>query len=68
MKVRDVQQILSENGFVIVRRKGSHTIYRGTVRGRTRIVVVPGNRGSNIPNGTLASIRRQAGLGRRVFR
>ena len=68
MKVREVQHILSENGFVIARRKGSHRIYKGSVRGKTRIVVVPGKPGSNIPNGTLASIRRQAGLGSRVFR
>jgi predicted RNA binding protein YcfA (HicA-like mRNA interferase family) len=44
-------------GFVYVRTKGSHAVYRHT---DGRIVVIPQH--GTVKRGTLASIARQAGL------
>ena len=50
------------------RQRGSHRHFKGIVRGRTRVVVVPGAEGEDVPKGTLGSIRRQSGLPARIFR
>ncbi|MCY3622146.1 MAG: type II toxin-antitoxin system HicA family toxin [Gammaproteobacteria bacterium] len=68
MKVREVIRILEVNGFRQVRQTGSHRRFEGVVGGRTRLVTVAGNTGEEVSVGTLASIRRQSGLPRRLFR
>ncbi|MEH1126839.1 type II toxin-antitoxin system HicA family toxin [Micromonospora sp. CPCC 206061] len=54
---RKVEQALLKAGFVCVRQKGSHVVYRGPAG---NVVVVPQH--GTIKRGTLASILRQAGL------
>jgi predicted RNA binding protein YcfA (HicA-like mRNA interferase family) len=57
LPLRKVVQALEKAGFVYVRTKGSHAVYRNT---DDRVVVVPQH--STVKRGTLASILRQAGL------
>ncbi|MCW6009435.1 type II toxin-antitoxin system HicA family toxin [Micromonospora sp. CPCC 205371] len=54
---RKVEQALLKAGFVCVRTKGSHVVYRGAAG---NVVVVPHH--GTVKRGTLASILRQAGL------
>ncbi|MDE0104704.1 MAG: type II toxin-antitoxin system HicA family toxin [Bryobacterales bacterium] len=69
MKVRQVERILSKHGFVRDRQTGGHSQYKRSVKnGGTKLVTLVGRRGDDIPNGTLANIRRQSGLPRRLFR
>ena len=68
MKVREVIRVLTENGFVLARTRGSHRLFEGFVGGRRRLVTVPGKPGDDIPKGTLSSIRQQSGLPRDLFR
>ena len=68
MKVRDVIGVLTKNSFELVRQRGSHRQFKGTVNGQPRVVTVPGSEGDDITKGTLASIRRQSGLPRKLFR
>ena len=68
MKVREVIRLLERNGFQFARQRGSHRHFKGIVRGRTRLVVVPGAEGEDVPKGTLGSIRRQSGLPAHLFR
>ena len=60
MKVRDVLQRLSDDGWQQVRMRGSHRILQHPMK--QGIVVVPGKPGDDIPPGTLAAILKQAGL------
>jgi predicted RNA binding protein YcfA (HicA-like mRNA interferase family) len=57
LPVRKVTRVLESIGFVHVRTKGSHAVYRHA-DGRTVIVPMHGT----VKRGTLASIVRQAGL------
>lgn len=57
--------ILSAHGFREVRRKGSHIVMQLQIEGGTRTVVIPDHR--EVATGTLASIARQAGIGREPF-
>ena len=57
LPLRKVVHALSKAGFVHVRTKGSHAVYRHS---DGRVVVVPEH--ATIKRGTLASILRQAGL------
>ena len=68
MKVRDVVRVLREKGFVLNRKKGSHRQFEGFVGGQRRLVTVAGKGSDDIPRATLASIRRQSGLRRWLFR
>ncbi|MCE3004095.1 MAG: type II toxin-antitoxin system HicA family toxin [Xanthomonadaceae bacterium] len=61
----EVCAILTAQGFREVRRKGSHIVMQIQVEGGTRTVVVPDHR--EVAIGTLASIARQAGIGREPF-
>ena len=60
----DVAWILSQVG-ITLRRHGKEDIYSGECQGRNRVVVVPRNKRS-IPQGTLNSIWRQAGITNRI--
>ena len=52
--------ILKQNGFVFVRAKGSHQIFRNPITGK--IVVVPVHGGKDLKKGTLLRIIKHAGI------
>ena len=56
---RDVAWILNQIGIQLARR-GKEDIFEGEYGGRNRVVVVP------LPQGTLGSIWRQAGINRNI--
>jgi len=62
---QEVRQILQQNGFVMVRQRGSHMIMQKRASNTTITVPVPDHRELRI--GTLASIIRQAKLARELF-
>lgn len=60
MKVREVIRILQDDGWALVVTRGSHRQFKHPTKpGR---VTVSGQLGDDMPKGTLASVRRQAGL------
>lgn len=60
VKVRDVIKALEADGWRFDRQRGSHRIFRHAHKPGT--VTVAGKPSTDLPPGTLASIRRQAGL------
>ena len=66
----EIIRILEANGFQKVSvNAGSHKKYRATISGIPRNVTVAWSRKSDIPaKGTLASIIRQSGLDKKLFR
>ncbi|MDP6359988.1 MAG: type II toxin-antitoxin system HicA family toxin [Planctomycetota bacterium] len=60
MKVREVLEILKDDGWYIDRTKGSHRQLKHPTKGGT--VTVAGKPSVDIPPGTLKSILKQAGL------
>ncbi|HEY6763359.1 MAG TPA: type II toxin-antitoxin system HicA family toxin [Candidatus Sulfotelmatobacter sp.] len=60
MKVRDVIRSLKENGWRLVRTKGSHRQFHHPSKPGT--VTVAGHPSLDIPRGTLNNILKQAGL------
>ncbi len=60
MKVRDMLRVLKDDGWVVVRTRGSHRQLKHAVKSGT--VTVAGKSGVDIPPGTLKSILKQAGL------
>jgi len=60
MKVREVLRILAQDGWVIVRTRGSHRQMKHPAK--KRLVTVPGNESKDLPPKTLKSILRQAEL------
>ena len=61
----DVRRILEANGFVMVRRRGSHMVMQRVVDGSTVTAIVPDH--DELQVGTLASIIRQSRLPRTLF-
>ena len=60
MKVREVIRRLEADGWRLVATHGSHPQFKHTTKpGR---VTVSGHPGDEMPKGTLASVRRQAGI------
>lgn len=60
MKVREVLDMLEQDGWYLARTKGSHRQYKHpTKRG---VVTVPGKMSATLHPKTLASILKQAGL------
>ena len=60
MKVRVVIRLLEHDGWTLVVMRGSHHQYKHPAKpGR---VTVSGNLGDDMPKGTFASVKRQAGL------
>jgi predicted RNA binding protein YcfA (HicA-like mRNA interferase family) len=60
MKVREVLELLKEDGWYIVKTRGSHRqLKHSTKTGR---VTVAGKPKDDLPPGTLNSILKQAGL------
>ncbi|GFE67489.1 type II toxin-antitoxin system HicA family toxin [Chroococcus sp. FPU101] len=60
MKVKEVIKILEDDGWYLVRTKGSHRQFRHSSKLGT--VTVSGKLSVEIPVGTLNSIFKQAGL------
>lgn len=60
MKVRDVVRRIEEDGWVLVRTRGSHRPYQHPVK--LGLVTVAGKPGEDLAPGTLNSILKQAGL------
>ena len=60
MKVRDVLKQLEDDGWVIVRQRGSHRQLRHPAK--SGLVTVAGKPADDLAPGTLLSIRKQAGL------
>ena len=56
----DVAWILAQIGITFT-RSGKEDVYTGEYQGKNRVVIVPKNKRS-IPQGTLSSIWRQAGI------
>ncbi len=65
LSAAEVCHILTENGFVQVRQRGSHIIMQKKLPDTTVTVPVPNY--SEIKIGTLQSIIRQSGLPRYLF-
>jgi len=60
VKVREVIRLLETDGWMLVTQEGSHRQFKhATKPGR---VTVSGNLGDDMPKGTFASVKRQAGL------
>lgn len=60
MKVREVIRLLERDGWVPVVARGSHRQFKHPTKpGR---VTVSGNLGDDMPKGTFASVKLQAGL------
>lgn len=60
MKVREVIRLLEQDGWVLVVTRGDHRQFKHPTKpGR---VTVSGNLGDDMPKGTFASVKRQAGF------
>jgi len=60
MKVKDVIKMIEQDGWFMVRRKGSHRQYRHSYK--KGLVTLAGHLNDDIAKGTLNSIFKQAGL------
>lgn len=60
MKVREVIKLIEDDGWVLVRQRGSHRHFEHSTKPGG--VTVPGNLGDELKPGTVASILRQASL------
>jgi len=61
---RDVAWVLNQLG-ITLKRHGKEDVFDGSYNGRARVVIVPRNKRS-IPQGTLNSIWRQAGITKQI--
>jgi predicted RNA binding protein YcfA (HicA-like mRNA interferase family) len=62
----EVIKALTKIGFVFVKQRGSHVKLKKTTNNGKRIVIVPLHK--DLPDGTLHSISRQAGLAYKEFK
>jgi predicted RNA binding protein YcfA (HicA-like mRNA interferase family) len=60
VKVRDVLRLLEDDGWSLVRTRGSHRQYKHPTK--AGLVTLPGKLGDDLAPGTLNSIFKQAGL------
>ena len=60
MKVRDVIQLVEDDGWFPVRTRGSHRHFKHLTK--PGLVTIAGHPGVDMPKGTLNSILKQAGL------
>jgi predicted RNA binding protein YcfA (HicA-like mRNA interferase family) len=60
MKVRDVIRMLEQDGWILIRTRGSHHHYRHATKPGT--VTVPGHPADDLHPKTLLSILKQSGL------
>jgi predicted RNA binding protein YcfA (HicA-like mRNA interferase family) len=60
IKVREVIKLIEEDGWYLVRTKGSHRQFKHPHK--LGVVTVSGNLGKEMPSGTLNSVLKQAQL------
>jgi predicted RNA binding protein YcfA (HicA-like mRNA interferase family) len=60
MKVRELIAVIEDDGWVLVRTKGSHRQFQHPSKPGT--VTIAGKPGTDVPAGTLNSVLKQAGL------
>lgn len=60
MKVKDVIKRLADDGWQLIRTRGSHRQYKHPIK--AGLVTVAGKPSADVPPGTLNSILKQAGL------
>ena len=60
MKVRDVMKLLDDDGWLIVRQRGSHRQLKHSTK--PGLVTLPGKPNDDLATGTLNSVLKQAGL------
>ncbi len=60
MKVKEIIQIVEENGWYLDRTKGSHRQYKHIAK--PGIVTIPGKLSDDVKKGTENNILKQAGL------
>jgi len=60
MKVRDVIRLIEEDGWYLVRTKGSHRQYKHPTK--PGLVTIAGHPNDDLAEGTLSSILKQAQL------
>ena len=60
MKVRELIKTVEDDGWYLVRTKGSHRQFRHPAKRGT--VTIAGNLGVDVPIGTLNSVLKQAGM------
>ena len=60
MKVKDVIKMIEQDGWFMVRRKGSHRQYRHSYK--KGLVTIAGHLNDDLDKGTLNSVFKQAGL------
>ena len=60
MKVKEVVKLIEDDGWYLVRTRGSHRQYKHPTK--PGLVTVPGNLGDDLAPGTLNSVMKQAGL------
>ncbi|MGH7052446.1 MAG: type II toxin-antitoxin system HicA family toxin [Stellaceae bacterium] len=69
MKYRQFIAILQQHGFMLLRRGAtSHRQYEGMAGGKRMMVTVSGQDGDDIKPENLASMKRQSGLPKKLFR
>lgn len=59
-KVREVITLLEENGWTYLKTKGDH--HKFIKKGARRPIIIAGKRNTDLAEGTLNSILREAGL------
>lgn len=60
VRVREVADLIVQNGWKLVRIRGDHRVYYK--EGARRPIVIPGNLNDDLAIGTLKSILRESGL------
>ncbi|MCC6650782.1 MAG: type II toxin-antitoxin system HicA family toxin [Candidatus Eisenbacteria bacterium] len=63
MKVGELIRLLEDDGWILVRTRGSHQQFKNP--GKPGTVTVAGKPSLDVPQGTLGSILKQAGLKKR---
>ncbi len=60
VKVRDILRLIEQDGWYLVRTRGSHRQYKHPTK--PGLVTLPGKPGDDLAPGTLNSVLKQAGL------
>ena len=60
MKVRDVTRLIEDDGWRLMRTRGSHRHFKHATK--PGLVTIAGHPGVDMPKGTLNSVLKQAGL------
>ena len=60
MRSRDIVKLVEEKGWYLKRTSGSHQIYKHPTKPGTVVIAYHGSK--DVPEGTLKSILKQAGL------